>query len=196
MAGFVAAAGVNDEGVAVCVNALPQLPAASTGVPVAAGVRGVLTRSTRADAAAFVRSTAHASGQHYTIGDSTGIDAIEAGAAGTVDLDIGPLGIAHTNHVLAADTSDGGPASVTETALSFSEVRLAFVAEQIAKGGVDAERALEILGDRTTPICRVPDERQRGVSAWTLVFALGPPVRAFAADGPGRPVRVFEPVSA
>jgi hypothetical protein len=104
-AGFIAANGLNNHGVALCVNALLQLDNAPSGLPVAFVVRGALGRRTRDAAAWFVRTVRHASGQAYSIGDRERIVCLECSANRVVpfvDAD-NPGRFVHTNHPLAND---------------------------------------------------------------------------------------------
>ena len=66
MAGFLGLTGANDEGVGVCVNTLPMLRHQKRGLPVVAVLRGVLSRRSRREGTAFLRSVPHAAGQNCT----------------------------------------------------------------------------------------------------------------------------------
>lgn len=66
--GHLGITGMNSDGVSINCNILIQLKSALAGLPVTAIVRGVVARSTQADALAFVHEVDHASGQNYLIG--------------------------------------------------------------------------------------------------------------------------------
>jgi hypothetical protein len=104
-AGMIGLLGVNAAGLAVCVNTLRALPAATEGLPVAFIVRELLRRTSAAAASEYLVSVPHASGQHYALGDPEGIRGYECSAEGCVQ---GPVGrdLLHTNHVLWAPYQD------------------------------------------------------------------------------------------
>jgi hypothetical protein len=104
-AGMIGLLGVNAAGLAVCVNTLRSLPAASKGLPVAFVVRELLRRSSAAAAAEYLYSIPHASGQHYAIADPTGIHGYECSSEGCI---AGPQrrALLHTNHILWSDYED------------------------------------------------------------------------------------------
>ena len=81
-AGMIGLTGVNSDGVGVCVNTLAMLHHSADGLPVAFAMRGALERSSAADAAAFLRSAPHASGQHYAVVGRDGAAGLECSAAG------------------------------------------------------------------------------------------------------------------
>jgi hypothetical protein len=79
-AGMIGLHGCNAAGVGVVVNNLAMLPHAAHGLPVAAVMRGILAQHSLEDAAAFVRSVPHASGQHYAVGSPEGLISFECSA--------------------------------------------------------------------------------------------------------------------
>ncbi|MEU4515342.1 hypothetical protein AB0G05_38085 [Nonomuraea wenchangensis] len=76
------------------------------GLPVAAVIRGVPARRDRAAAVAFLRGVGHASGQHYAVGDASGIESLECSAAGAVPVPLREGRLIHTNHPLASHDLD------------------------------------------------------------------------------------------
>jgi isopenicillin-N N-acyltransferase like protein len=101
-AGLIAALGVNNRGVGVCLNSLPILRYATTGLPVAYVIRGILASSTLQEALDFVSSIEHASPQNYVIGDSERIVDLEcsSGKVARFTVSNNPGVIFHTNHPL------------------------------------------------------------------------------------------------
>lgn len=103
--GVVAANGLNDRSVAVCVNAVTQLAYSAKGLPVAFVIRGILRQKTYADAVRFLRDIQPAAPQNYLIG----------GPAEVTDIERSPNRLAeflpfsgaeftyHTNHPLVND---------------------------------------------------------------------------------------------
>ncbi|MCB9876892.1 MAG: hypothetical protein H6835_04735 [Planctomycetes bacterium] len=108
--GLVGANGVNNHRVAVGVNTILHLRPRPDGLPVAFVVRGLLARTSHADALAFAQQVPHASGQAYTIGGPDTAPCFEASAGGVVpwqpaDCDGWRW---HTNHPLRSrDWSPG-----------------------------------------------------------------------------------------
>jgi hypothetical protein len=169
-AGFIVLNGMNDAGVAVAVNALPDVPSTPTGLPVAFVIRGALARRTAADAAAFTASVTHASGQNYTIGDATSIVGIEADAAGATTYDPSEGCLLHTNHAVER-TSGASWKGVAGGALANSEARLEFLVSR--RGSVrTVEDVVDVLSDETVPIRRVPTEQSPNSTVATTVYEL------------------------
>jgi hypothetical protein len=102
VAGTIALCGLNHRGVGVCCNTLLQCDHSPHGLPVAFVVRGVLARTTREAAAAFVRQVPHASGQNYLIGGPDGATDLEASAGEVCEYAPCPGAgrVFHTNHPL------------------------------------------------------------------------------------------------
>jgi len=104
-AGMIGLLGVNAAGLAVCVNTVRALPAATDGLPVAFVIRELLRRRNAAAAADCLASIPHASGQHYALGDPSVIRGYECSAEGCV---AGPASrhLLHTNHILWSPYED------------------------------------------------------------------------------------------
>ena len=103
--GVVAVNGLNNAGVAVCVNTLSQLQPSVDGLPVVGVLRGILECNTVEKAEQFVRSVKHASGQNYMIGDPQGILCLESSAQKVVAFapsDNSTI-VYHTNHPIVND---------------------------------------------------------------------------------------------
>lgn len=100
--GLVAANGVNNRRVAVCVNTILQLRPTPDGLPVAFVVRGLLARESHAEALQFLHAVTHASGQAYTIGGPDVAPCFEASAGGVVPWQARQGFTWHTNHPLAS----------------------------------------------------------------------------------------------
>jgi hypothetical protein len=172
-AGFIVMNGLNLAGVAIGVNALPDLPSARTGLPVAFVIREALTRTTARDAAASIASVTHASGQNYIVGDRDDLIGIEADAEGTSVYGVDDRCLLHTNHTVER-TAHADPGAIAGGALANSCARLDFLSSQrdvIARGDVDA--AVRVLSDDTVPIRRVPTDVSPSSSFATCVFECG-----------------------
>jgi predicted choloylglycine hydrolase len=82
--GLIGVNGMNAAGVAIACNTLLQLNRSPTGVPCLFVVRGVLEQKSLAEAQAWLEGIPHAVGQNYTIGDRTGVRALECSAGAKV----------------------------------------------------------------------------------------------------------------
>lgn len=113
-AGLIGQMGINSAGLGVCVNTLMDLGHAADGLPMSCVARGALARRSAAEAAEFLRSIRHASGQNYLIGDPEGVASYECSAGEKARFE--PAGrpgcLWHTNHPFVnADLREGGAAS-------------------------------------------------------------------------------------
>lgn len=107
-AGLIAAFGVNNKGVGICLNSLPILHYEKKGLPVAYVIRGVLENLTMEGAIRFIDEIEHASPQNYIIGDSEKIVDVECSSGKVVHFSIkdSPGIVYHTNHPLVNDDYD------------------------------------------------------------------------------------------
>ena len=180
MAGCVGLTGANDAGVGVCVNTLPMLRHRARGLPVAAVLRGVLSRRSRPEAAAFVRSVPHAAGQNYAIGDGAGLTDLEADANGISEVSFEEGRFAHTNHPLESPSVEKADAEGVVN----SQRRLTRARERLASAKTAADLA-QVLEDRDAPICATGEGGR-----WTfgsILMTLGvPPVVRVALGPPDR----------
>ncbi len=186
-AGFLGLTGCNGDGVGICVNALGMLQHDAHGLPVACAIRGALDRPTASEAAAFLRSVPHASGQHYAVVDRSG-DAygLECSAAGATDSAPGTGPFFHANHPLAS--ADVDPAVTRDRSLVENSRRRQAKLEQAGPAVSSRAGCRALLSDRTAPIC----VSRSDTSGWltfgavameladtvTMDVALGPPDEA------------------
>ncbi len=105
LAGFIAANGMSNRSVGVCVNTLLQLDQSPIGLPVAFVVRGIIEQQNYDNAVKFVKKIKHASGQNYTIGGPEEISAYECSANKKVrHIPVkGVPRLYHTNHPFVND---------------------------------------------------------------------------------------------
>jgi isopenicillin-N N-acyltransferase like protein len=171
-AGFIVMNGMNDAGVGIGVNALPDVPSATTGLPVAFVIRGALARRTASAAAGFINDVSHASGQNYIVGDADGVTGIEADAEGTTAYDAAGGCALHTNHAVAR-SSLSDPVMVAGGALANSFARLEYLASRRGSIGNSTD-VVEVLSDGSVPIRRVPTDASPSSTFATVVFELGP----------------------
>ena len=101
-AGFIAACGMNNKGVGICVNSLPQLNYAKGGLPIAFVIRGVLNQLNQEDAIEFLHEIKHASPQNYLIGGPESFVDFECSANSITPFKVADSSavVYHTNHPL------------------------------------------------------------------------------------------------
>jgi isopenicillin-N N-acyltransferase-like protein len=152
--GMIGLLGVNARGVGICVNSLPQLPAARTGLPVAFVIRRLLEAESAAEAVRLVLKLPHATGQHYLIADPVSIRSFEASPERVVEYHSpDPSRLLHTNHPLAEQK--GEPSSRDETN---TVARLRSLTDRLmtAEPGLDKiKAALSSSDDPDHSVCRV-----------------------------------------
>lgn len=167
VAGIIGLCGVNSAGFALCVNTLLDLNHRSDGLPVAFVARGALERRSAAEAAAFLETVPHASGQNYILADPTAVLDYECSAAGAVRV---PYPVAnrawHTNHSIASGDKDAARAtSGWADHGRDSRNRLAAVERRIGDGKarVDPGLAQATLSSKDDPRDPVSRRKDRGV---------------------------------
>lgn len=137
--------GANSAQVGVFVNAIPQLPAARKGIPVAFVIRRLLQAKSLAEAVKLVKELPHATGQHYLLADPTGIRSFEAAPGRVVEFEARDADrVVHTNHPLTS-----GWGSVEESPNSVT--RLQCLQKRLETGRVDVESVKAALSSRDDP---------------------------------------------
>jgi len=103
--GVVAANGLNDRSIAVCVNAVTQLAYSAKGLPVAFVIRGILRQKTYEDAVHFLKEIQPAAPQNYVIGGLKQVASFERSASRMVEFIPfeGAEFTYHTNHPIIND---------------------------------------------------------------------------------------------
>lgn len=195
LAGTVACYGVNRAGVGICCNTLLQLNHDQRGLPVAYVVRGVLRQRSFADAATFIETVAHASGQNYLVGDPQQIASFESGAGEVArywPLPT-PTRTYHTNHPLVnratqqytaahqlSEADIVGSSANSSARLAVLHAHLSDLAKPLDIA--DLRAVLTSREDATHPICRLLSDGG-GYTAATLLYELSadPPVLHLAA---------------
>jgi hypothetical protein len=180
-AGMLGLMGVNAAGIGVVVNNLAMLPHIDQGLPVACIMRGILSRTTLADATSFVTSVPHAVGQHYAIGSPEGFASFEGAANGVVRDDRVVDRVLHTNHPLVNREVVGDP----EPAYAASRTRERLACVQAAADTiVDVAGIERALADTTAPVSRVPEPDGGFMTFGAMIAELSVPPRARFAPGP------------
>ena len=186
VAGMLGLLGVNDAGVGVCVNSIPQVPSGVEGVPVAFVVRHLLEARSAAEASDWCRRLPHASNQHYLIADASLIVSLEASSEEVVELPLtAPDRSLHTNHPLArgARYPEGEENSVA---------RLRSLDHRLGQGApvlADLKGALTSCDDERHPVCRLRSDDLGPISFTTasMISELpgnAAPVQAWVSFGP------------
>jgi sugar phosphate isomerase/epimerase len=103
--GVIAVNGLNEHGVAVCVNAVTQLAYSPKGLPVAFVLRGILRQRTYEEAVRFLKEMQPAASQNYVIGGPGQAAGFERSAGRMVEFRPfeGADFTYHTNHPVVND---------------------------------------------------------------------------------------------
>jgi len=106
--GVLAANGLNDRGIGVCVNAVGQLAHTADGLPVDFVVRGILRQKTYDEAVRFLKEIRPAAPQNYVIGGPSDVGGYERSADRTEAFlpFSGAAFTYHTNHPVVNDDLD------------------------------------------------------------------------------------------
>jgi len=165
-AGLVAANGVNNCSIGVCVNTLMQLNASHDGLPVGFVVRGLLAKTSEQSALEFIKAVNHASGQNYILGVGDKVYDFEASATGVVRFTpvAGGSPVYHTNHPLANDDLKPWWAKWLQQRTpeqmknSNSVVRFASLESRLTKSGIDIveqtiKETLRSKDSQIYPVC-------------------------------------------
>ena len=199
IAGMLALMGVNGAGVGVCVNSLPQLPSAPTGVPVAFMIRRLLQARSLAETVDLVRSLPHATNQHYVLAAPGAVRSFECSAAGVTEYRPADRSrVLHTNHPLGAETGTPEPQGERRNSVA----RLESLTRRLGEGQADLaslQGALCAFDDPQNPVCRVYDPAAGliGFTTGSMLTALRPgpkSLRAWMSAGPPS-VAGYDPVS-
>jgi hypothetical protein len=180
-AGMTGTCGLNEHGIAVCVNALFQLRHGHTGLPVGFVLREALAQRTFDDATDWLRSVPHATAQNYLIGHPGEVRDFEASPHEISEVAVDQGQIAHTNHVLVNDDLDP---NVRDDSRSTTYARLDKLRSELGRRGPDVgvDDVKRALSDLTVPVC-VP----RG-SDWmtfgSVVMEIAPEPVMHVAPGP------------
>jgi hypothetical protein len=191
-AGVIALMGVNDAGVGVCVNSLPQLPSAPEGVPVAFVIRRLLQARNLDEASEWVQAMPHATNQHYLIAEPGAVRSFECSAAGVNEYHpADPSRVLHTNHPLA--DVQGEPEGPDERRNSAQ--RLASLSNRLASGSpglAELQAAFSACDDPEHPVCRTGGGGNIGFTCGSMLSALpheGGAIRSWVSAGP--PIRGY-----
>lgn len=188
-AGMLGLCGVSSPGVAVFCNQLVALASNDDGVPVAAVTRGALAAGTLAEARAFIERIPHACGQNYLLAGPEGILFLEC-SANAVCARGSESALVHTNHPLVSNDYAAGRGPGSGGGFSRgSQARHAYLTERVRAEPTPSEHTVRaLLSDRTTPICKVPEDGRGELTFGAVVvafeagrmqswFTLGPPDR-------------------
>lgn len=199
IAGSAGLNGINTNGLAVCLNALPMLASSINGLPVTFVLRCLLRLTSVRAAVGFLRSIAHASGQNYLLCDAGEIASVECSGrkAARVAYRKFQDRVIHTNHPLVddylADEEPWRPEHAGVPSLStFARY------ESLDRRMMDAEARptvaffeamLRAKDDAAHPVCRSRDDAGRstgytiGSSIYEIPAGGGPP-RLHLCPGP------------
>lgn len=181
-AGMVGLCGLNSSSVAIFCNQLISLRTSTGGLPVAAVVRGALSRPSFALAREFLGEIEHASGQNYLLAGPGGALNLECSAGGARECPAGEGAVWHTNHPLASEDAEAAGEGRSGFSASSAE-RLAYLSARVPAAR-SREDLQAILSDRSVPICKVPGPDGRQLTFGALIAELSESPRAWIAPGP------------
>lgn len=192
IAGNTGLNGLNAKGLGVTCNTLSQLSYSSTGLPVGAIVRSILTMQSIDEAEQFLRRVPHASGQNYILSSAGDIRCFECSANSVVRYlpEGGENRVFHTNHplvnkdendILAPEKRLGNNTVVRLNSISS---RLGDTAQTVTLNDVKA--ALAAHDDSDHPVSRNinVEGSSIGFTAGSSIYELGPVPRLHLAAGP------------
>jgi isopenicillin-N N-acyltransferase like protein len=182
-AGMVASNGINEHGIAICVNTLMQLNASTDGLPVAFMIRGLLAQKKGNDALHFIQSVKHASGQNYILGTVDSVYDFEASAEKVVRMYPDGSGIVyHTNNPLVNDNIKPWYKDYYSNFLAGntknrnSEVRYYALKTRAAqskdKDDNFIKSTLRSKDDPNNPVCRAHVPNKGGFTFGSVIFTL------------------------
>ena len=180
IASMVALFGLNSRGIGVCVNSLPQLPAAPRGLPVAFTIRKVLQAESLREAVEIVQTMPHATGQHYLLADASAIRSFEASPGGVFEY-VSPYAgrVFHTNHPLAKPLESLGRSINSAT-------RLECLVNRLAQGEVYLDTVKAALASRDHPdhpVSRTCEAAGPGAPRGMISYTTGSMISALRAEG-------------
>jgi len=151
--GILGTTGLNQDGVAVCCNALPHLRHRTSGLPVGFVIRGLLAERTLADAVAVLQAVPHATGQNYLVGEPGAMRDFECSPGQVTEVKPSGSLIKHTNHPLANEDIDPEEAVDAEFR-STTRSRLAKLESELSGLGAKAtvDDVARTLSDREVPV--------------------------------------------
>lgn len=172
-AGLLALNGMNEAGVAVCVNAMMDLNASHRGLPVAFFIRSIISRSSKEDILTFIHGVSHASGQNYIIAVGDEVFDFEASANKVVQFKPeNPHGaVYHTNHAIVNEDIKPWHLEPSESR-SNSAARLEAVARRMSDVRLLEDAAKDALRSKDNvsyPVCR---QRQDDQSFFTFASTI------------------------
>lgn len=176
-AGMIATNALNEVGIGVCLNTLPDAPTSSSGLPVSIMMRKLATQTTFEAAVELLARTPHASGQNYLIGSPDAVADFECGAGIVASFPPSHGRVAHTNHRVT-----GGAPSSGRGAMANSLTRLLALQERLRPPPIiGLEEATAILRD--PPLCRGTDG-DTGFTFYSVVMELSASPALHLTDGP------------
>ena len=185
-AGLVALGGMNEKGIALCLNTLMELQASEDGLPVAFMIRGILSRRTGNEAMRFLKTVKHASGQNYILGIADSVYNFEASSSQVVRFlpKPGSAVVYHTNHALVNHDMKEWYKKYHEQVLAGemnnrnSEVRFASLEQRLNIKPADIsteviKATLRSKDNERNPVCRVYREGGGGFTFSSVLYTLG-----------------------
>jgi predicted choloylglycine hydrolase len=157
--GLLGLNGMNETGVAVCVNAMMDLTASNRGLPVAFVIRRLVGSTNKEEILRFIRGVRHASGQNYVVGIGGEVFDFEVSANKVVQFkpENSHGAVYHTNHAIVNEDVKSPSEGSSESSRN-SSARLQAVAKRLTTsdpvGEETVKDALRSKDDAAYPVCR------------------------------------------
>ena len=175
--GLLGLNGMNETGVAVCVNAMMDVKASHHGLPVAFVIRHLVGSTSKERILRFIHRVRHASGQNYVVGIRGEIFDFEVSANQVVQLmpENSHGAVYHTNHAIVNEDLKSSHQEPSE-GLKNSSARLDAVAKRLTSGDPIGEEtvkeALRSKDDAAYPVCRKNQETQPFFTFASIIMTL------------------------
>ena len=186
-AGLVALAGMNARGIALCMNTLMELSASEDGLPVAFIIRNVLSKQNGEEAAQFLTTVKHASGQNYILGIADSVYDYEASAGQVIrylpNPGVNSL-VYHTNHALVNHDVKpwfrqyheqvlAGATNTRNSEIRFASLQQRLNPQQLSISPDVIKATLRSKDNSRNPVCRTYREGGGGFTFSSILFTLG-----------------------
>jgi predicted choloylglycine hydrolase len=191
-AGMNCLVGMNNSPLGVTCNTLMQLGGCADGLPVSFIARTILEKTSFDEAAVFLKSVKHASGQNYLLSTRGQVGSFECSPNQVTEYKPREDGsrVCHTNHPLANDDTDsfealkkshpdGGWARDDNTRSRFSSIASRTLDCADTPGLDELKAALAAKDDPSHPVCR---DYSTNTEASVIAFTAGSMIYEYAEE--------------
>ena len=188
IAGFIGLHGMNDKGLAVCVNTMSQLARRTQGMASTFVIRALLERQNFAEAVQFVKSVPATVGLNYIIAGPDAVIDLEVSANQVAESRPHPQRVYHTNHPLVNDELHLPEDVEQDRAMDVggtTRQRLEVLARAIDnQTPFDLEGGKQLLSSRDGFVCRHHEDPIPAFTFTSAVMELQTPPTMHVTAGP------------